>query len=140
MKRNRRKYIILIIVVISLGISSRKFVEYLPKFIGEYSGDVLWALMVFFMFGFLMNKRNTKTIAFGSLIFAYFIEVSQLYQAEWINTIRDTRLGALVLGHGFLFSDLICYTIGVSVGVLMEIVCSKYLKNYDATIKDKRYM
>ncbi|MFR1708674.1 MAG: DUF2809 domain-containing protein [Clostridium sp.] len=140
MKRNRIKYIILIIVVIGLGISSRKFAEYLPKFIGKYSGDVLWALMVFFMFGFLMNKRNTKTIAFGSLIFAYLIEASQLYQAEWINTIRDTRIGALVLGHGFLFSDLICYTIGVSIGVLIEIIYSKYLKSCDVTIKDNRYM
>ena len=52
--------------------------------------------------------------------FSYLIEISQLYQGEWINSIRDTTLGALILGHGFLFSDLICYTIGILIGVVIE--------------------
>ena len=34
------------------------------------------------------------------------VEESQLYHASWIDSIRGTTLGALVLGHGFLWSDL----------------------------------
>ena len=44
----------------------------------------------------------------------YAIEGSQLCHAPWIDTIRHTRLGALVLGYGFLWSDIICYTVGAA--------------------------
>lgn len=33
--------------------------------------------------------------------FLFVIEFSQLYHAEWIDQIRDTSLGGLVLGYGF---------------------------------------
>jgi hypothetical protein len=61
-----------------------------------------------------------KQIAFFSLLFCYAIEVSQLYQAPWINAIRNTTLGALVLGSGFLWSDLLAYALGVGMAFLIE--------------------
>ena len=48
------------------------------------------------------------------------IEISQLYQAEWINNIRHTTLGGLILGQGFLWSDMVAYTVGVIIGALFE--------------------
>ncbi|CKH20539.1 Protein of uncharacterised function (DUF2809) [Streptococcus pneumoniae] len=48
--------------------------------------------------------------------------MSQLYHAEWIDNIRATTLGGLVLGYGFLWSDLVAYTIGVGVGFLFEFI------------------
>ena len=47
--------------------------------------------------------------------------MSQLYHAEWIDNIRATTLGGLVLGYGFLWSDLVAYTIGVGVGFLLSL-------------------
>jgi hypothetical protein len=52
--------------------------------------------------------------------FCVIIEVSQLYHAPWIDSIRGTTLGALVLGHGFVWSDLACYAVGVGLGILIE--------------------
>lgn len=126
MKRKRVVYFILIIIVMILGILSRKYGEYLPYVISKYSGDILWALMVYLGFGFLLSKRRIKFVAIVSLTFSFLIEISQLYRADWINTIRETTLGALILGHGFLFSDLICYTIGILIGVTIEYF---YLRN-----------
>lgn len=103
-----------------LGICSRKYGGYLPEIISKYSGDILWALMVYLGFGFLFSKSLIKNIALSSLLFSFSIEISQLYQAHWINVIRETTLGALILGHGFLFSDLICYTAGILIGVAFE--------------------
>jgi len=48
-----------------------------------------------------------------SLAFSYCIEISQLYHDTWIDAIRGTTLGALVLGHGFLWSDIVAYTVGI---------------------------
>ncbi|MEW9180833.1 DUF2809 domain-containing protein [Bacillus mycoides] len=124
-KRNRLLYAVFTIVVIMLGLSSRKFAFALPDLLNEYLGDALWALMIFVGFGFLFPKIETKKLAFISLIFCYGIEISQLYHAEWIDSIRATTLGGLVLGYGFLWSDLVAYTIGVGVGMLGEFVLRK---------------
>jgi len=121
-KRNRLLYAIFTIIVIILGLSSRKFAFALPELLNDYLGDALWALMIFIGFGFLFPKIETKRLAFISLIFCYGIEMSQLYHAEWIDNIRATTLGGLVLGYGFLWSDLVAYTIGVGVGFLFEFI------------------
>lgn len=120
MKRNRGIYFILILVAMVLGISSRKFGAYLPEFLSTYAGDTLWALMVFWGFGFLFARTPTVKIMLAALAFSYVIEFSQLYQADWINNLRHTMLGGLVLGFGFLWSDLVCYTVGVLAGVGIE--------------------
>ncbi|MDN5202887.1 DUF2809 domain-containing protein [Fulvivirgaceae bacterium BMA10] len=119
-ERNRFIYTLLIITTVFLGLASRKFAAVLPKFIADYSGDTLWALMVYFGFGWLFNKSRIFLIAILTLSFSYAIEISQLYSASWLDSIRATRLGGLILGFGFLWSDLICYTVGVILGVLLE--------------------
>ena len=124
-KRNRLLYAMFTIVVIILGLSSRKFAFALPDLLNDYLGDALWALMIFTGFGFLFSKIETKKLAFISLIFCYGIEISQLYHAEWIDSVRATTLGGLVLGYGFLWSDLVAYTIGVGVGMLCEFMLPK---------------
>ncbi|GCF68092.1 MULTISPECIES: DUF2809 domain-containing protein [Bacillus] len=121
-KRNRLLYAMFTILVIILGLSSRKFAFALPALLNDYLGDALWALMIFIGFGFLFPKIEMKKLAFISLMFCYGIEVSQLYHAEWIDSIRATTLGGLVLGYGFLWSDLVAYTIGVGVGFLFEFI------------------
>lgn len=125
MKRNRVVYALFTIVVIILGLSSRKFAFTLPHLLNDYLGDALWALMIFTGFGFLFPKTETKKLAFISLMFCYGIEASQLYHAEWIDSIRATTLGGLVLGYVFLWSDVVAYTIGVGVGILCEVIFRK---------------
>lgn len=124
-KRNRLLYATFTIIVIILGLSSRKLAFELPTLLNNYLGDALWALMIFIGFGFLFPKIETKKLAFISLMFCYGIEISQLYHAEWIDSIRATTLGGLVLGYGFLWSDLVAYTIGVGVGFFFEFILWK---------------
>ncbi|PFO79748.1 DUF2809 domain-containing protein [Bacillus cereus] len=124
-RRNRLLYAVLTMTVIILGLGSRKFAYVLPDLLNSYLGDALWALMVFIGFGFLFHKMETKKVALLSLLFCYGIEMSQLYHAEWIDSIRATTLGGLVLGYGFLWSDVLAYTIGVRIGMLCELTFRK---------------
>jgi hypothetical protein len=119
-KRSRIIYSVLILLTIALGLCSRKYSGNLPNWIGIYAGDVLWALMVFLMVGFLFTEMKTRHVATIAILFTFIIETSQLYQAPWIEAIRKTLIGGLILGYGFLWSDLICYTIGILIGVLIE--------------------
>ena len=88
--------------MVALGLGSRSFGSHLPTFVAEYAGDTLWAAMVYFGIGFLFPSVRLLRKALAALLFSYCIEISQLYQAGWINAIRGTTLGALVLGHGIL--------------------------------------
>lgn len=126
MKRNRILYLILTIITIILGLLSRK-VQGLPQIISSYSGDILWALMVFFLFSFLFNKKSTIFILVISIIFSYGIEISQLYHVHWIDSIRATSLGGLILGFGFLWSDIVCYTVGIIIGSVIDFIINKKL-------------
>lgn len=112
---NRFIYFILIISVILLGILSRK-INGIPPFFG----DVLYAVMLYFGMRFLfINQSLRKSIVFA-LIFCFSIELLQLYRTEWILAVRRTTLGHYVLGEGFLWSDLVCYTIGIITAFLID--------------------
>lgn len=115
MLRVRLKYILFIIIVIIAGLASRKIAGVPP-----WIGDLLWALMVYLMVRALLIKSSVKRIAIISLIFCFGIEFSQLYQAPWINQLRQTLPGRLVLGQGFLWGDLLAYVVGIAIGVLFE--------------------
>ncbi len=102
------------------GLLSRKYVELLPQWLNTYLGDSLWALMIFLGLAMLFTKKKTKTIILFTLLFCYGIECSQLYHAPWIEALRQNTIGHLILGYGFLWSDLVAYTIGAGVGALVD--------------------
>ena len=118
--RNRFLYFLSILFTVIAGLASRHYSIVLPQWVGLYLGDALWALMVFLMLGFLFVEKSTVWIAIAALLFSYGIEISQLYHAPWIDTLRANRLGGLILGFEFLWSDLVCYTMGIGFGFMME--------------------
>jgi len=91
-----------------------------PGFLRTYVGDTLWALALFLTLGLIFARIPTAMITILALATAYGIELSQLYQAPWINRLRDTAFGALILGFGFKWTDLLCYTAGVTLGAAGE--------------------
>lgn len=122
MKRNRWIYAAFTILIIGLGLGARAFSSVLPDALNTYLGDSLWAAMIFTGCGFLFRKMKTMTTGLISLSFCFFIEITQLYHAEWIDRIRDTSLGGLVLGYGFLWSDIEAYTLGVASCAAIELL------------------
>ena len=119
-KRSLIAWFALFVVVALLGIGSRRFGPHLPAFVAAYAGDTLWATAAFLGIGLLMPRASTRRVAALALAASMLVEVGQLYHAPWIDSIRSTTLGGLALGHGFLWSDLACYAVGVCLGVLVE--------------------
>ncbi len=114
MLKNRLISLTIAITLIPIGLATR---QYGNEWMKLYIGDVLWAAMIYWGFKFLF-AHNSKRTAFYALIFCFLIEFSQLYHEPWIDEIRNNRLGGLVLGFGFLWSDLVCYSVGVLVSCL----------------------
>ncbi|MDP0498824.1 MAG: DUF2809 domain-containing protein [Verrucomicrobiota bacterium JB022] len=120
MHRSRPINTVFLVVVLVLGLSTRRLPELWPPVIQAYGGDTLWALFVYLGIGWVFVRWSPNRVALVALSFSVLIELSQLYHAPWIDQIRATTLGALILGHGFLWSDLACYAVGVGMGWVME--------------------
>jgi len=114
-------YLVSAAATIGLGLGSRS--SYAPEtgVLRTYAGDTLWALLVVLLVCMLRPRWQSKTIVLSALAFAFMIEASQLYHAPWIDAVRASRLGGLVLGYGFKFSDLICYSVGVGIGAIADL-------------------
>lgn len=115
MLKTRINWFIIICITIALGLASRYF-SIIPLFVG----DILWATMVYFIVRFLFINRTVNFIATISLLFSFAIEFSQLYKAPWIDSIRPTLFGRLVLGATFNWGDMVCYAVGVGIGMLVD--------------------
>lgn len=118
--KKRILYAGLILFIIVLGLLSRR-VPGIPLF----TGDLLWAMMIFFVMRFLFINTNSRSVALLSFSICCAVEISQLYQEDWINHIRQTIPGRLILGQGFLWTDIIAYAAGVIIGYLIEVTALK---------------
>jgi hypothetical protein len=118
--RSRVLYLLLAIATIAAGLGTRAFRGVLPDAVGAYAGDVLWAAMVYLLIAAGCSRATVRQVAAGAAIFSLAIELSQLYHAPWITAVRQTRLGGLVLGFGFLWSDLACYAAGIALAAALD--------------------
>ncbi|MEA5459005.1 DUF2809 domain-containing protein [Arcicella sp. LKC2W] len=114
--KNRLIYLLCALFLIPIGLATR---IYGTEFMKLYGGDALWAMMIYFGFRMLFPSKQSSAFWYA-LIFCYLIEISQLYHAEWIDAIRQNRLGGLILGFGFLWSDLVSYLVGILVGYYLD--------------------
>ena len=116
---NRIRYIIAISITILLGLASRKF-SATDSWVHLYFGDILWTTLFYFIFRFLFILKTLNLSLVLAIIWSYAIEFSQLYHPPWLDAVRNTTLGGLLLGFGFLWSDLVCYVIGAILGYFID--------------------
>lgn len=114
-------YAVAVAVTIAAGLGSRAVAAHLPWWLAKNAGDALYATMVFFALGCAWPAMTTRRAAVIALAFSCAIEASQAYHAPWLDAVRATLPGRLVLGQGFHAFDLVCYAIGVAIGVAIEL-------------------
>ena len=119
-QRSRWLYGLLVLAAMASGLVLRSRYVSLPAAWVKYGGDAVWALLVFFGFCWIFHRIPTWRLALMAWAFAWVIEFSQIYHAPWIDTIRATRAGHLVLGSTFNWPDLPSYVAGILLGVLID--------------------
>lgn len=136
MKRSRIIYLVAALAVVILGLASRQYSPSLPGFVASYAGDTLWALTAFLAVGTVFPRWSTLRVGIAAVLFAFAIELSQLYHAPWIDHLRHKTFGSLVLGYGFLWSDLVCYIVGVALGCMVEVAVIRPTRGADESPHD----
>lgn len=114
-RRKRIRYLIAIAATITAGLVSRQF-----PLLGNYPGDVLWALMVFLGVGFLLPRVKTAHLMVITFAISCVVEFLKLNQNPTLVSIRHSTLGHLVFGHVFAWQNLVAYAAGVSIGGILE--------------------
>ena len=106
-------------LIFCLGILSRTIGDHLPFWYVNYFGDFLWAMMLFFLCA-VTFRQSTKWALMVTLAFTWTIEFTQLYHAPWLDALREIKIVGLILGFRFLWTDLVAYTAGISLGAIID--------------------
>lgn len=119
-RRSRFWLAILILLVIAIGLASRRGYVPFPAVLGNYPGDALWAWVVLLCVAWVRPAITRTRLASWSLVIAFAIEFLQLYQAPWMQALRANKLAYLVLGNGFDPLDLAAYVAGIALGLVVD--------------------
>ena len=111
--RDRRGCAILALLTIVVGLASRRVDAWLPVPLHKNTGDVLWAVMVYWLAALLFPSRSIKFLTSASALYAIGIECSKLLQFPWLVAFRATTAGHLIFGAVFSWTDLLDYGIGI---------------------------
>ena len=107
----RAVFLFVLILLCICGIAVRRRNGISPDFFNTYFPDAAWTMAVYCGFGLLFCKGIRVNLP-AALLVSYLVECSQLLHTPALDALRATRIGGLMLGYGFLRSDLLCYTVG----------------------------
>jgi Protein of unknown function (DUF2809) len=120
--RNRIIVALCIVGITLLGLASRKYPGYFPAFFGKYLGDALWTAMVYFIWAWCFPFQSFVRIGLIALLISFGVEFSQLIQIPWLNAIRQTTVGHLILGTTFSPLDLLAYCFGTVLAIALDLL------------------
>jgi Protein of unknown function (DUF2809) len=103
------------IVIVPIGYLVRfhgVFPGWLNDALGGVAYEIFWILLV----GFLFPKLSIVRVALGVCLATCAIEVLQLWTPDWLQALRRTLPGRLVLGNTFTWADFPVYGVGSLAG------------------------
>jgi hypothetical protein len=116
--RARATYAAIAVLVIAVGLAVHRG-NIVPPDVRDKLGDALWASMIFFWISALRPTSTISTRAVAATSVCFLVEGSQLLHAPFLDALRRTPVGHLVLGSGFDVWDLAAYVVGVVVAAAL---------------------
>lgn len=104
-------YLLAMAGTICLGLATRT--SQVASFVPSFVGDGLYAVMIYFGLCIFFHRQNPLKIALLAFVFCTAIEFSQLLSWPWLQSVRGHKIGRLILGQGFLGSDILAYAVGI---------------------------
>ena len=118
-QRRRLRYLVLAIGTIAVGLIVHRAGGMLPPALRDILGDALWAMMIVWWMGAAAPRSRLRTRGVAALAICVAVEISQRYHSPFLDGLRRTLPGHLVLGNGYDPRDLVSYAVGVVVAVVV---------------------
>lgn len=97
---------------VALGLASRAIP--LPGWFAEHTGDALYTAAAYWALATLWPAARKVHLATAAWTISALVECSQRLDWAWLGALRATRIGALLLGQGFQWADLVAYSLGAA--------------------------
>ena len=126
MVRQRLWWASVLVALVPLGLWAR-FSAPVPEWLRDASGGALY--VVFWMVAFLVLRPKTSALPLAAVVFAVTcaVEFSQAWHPVWLDRVRATLPGRLVLGTTFDWGDFPPYAVGAAVGWAMVRVRERFV-------------
>lgn len=105
-------------LLIALGLLSRRYP--LPGILAEYTGDALYATAAYAGYALFWPRGPSRAVALLAFASCLAVELSQAVNISFMNDLRSTTVGAMLLGAGFKWPDLLAYLVGISGAVAVD--------------------
>ena len=92
----------------------------LPSSIVKYGGSILWGTMVFLLVGMAASNLSRHHAALIAALIAVGVELFRLVHYRWLDAVRLTLPGALLLGRIFSVWNMVAYGAGIGLGLLLD--------------------
>lgn len=107
--RSRPVLLVVLAAVVAAGLASRA--PPLADVLVAQTGDGLYAAAVFVVLALLVPGATSARLAATAFLICALVEWAQRLQWPWLVELRRTRVGALLLGQGFLWADMLAYAV-----------------------------
>jgi hypothetical protein len=87
--------------------------------IRPYIGDLLVVVLIYCFVRSFFNF-SVRSTAIGVLLFSYTTEVMQYFHVVALLGLQHSRLARIVIGTSFSWEDIIAYTAGIIIVLLIE--------------------
>ena len=113
----QKNYFLLAILLFLVEVYIALYVR--DKIIRPFGGDLLVVILIYCAVKSCLDISVWKA-ALGTLIFSYFVEIAQYFQiVKWLG-LGDSQMANVVIGNSFAWEDILAYTLGIAVVVLIE--------------------
>lgn len=113
----RKKYVLWAVVLFIIEVLIARYLQ--DPIIRPYGGDFLVVILVYCVVRGLIHVPVLPA-AIGSLVFAYLVESLQYGNLVELLGLQHHRLALLVLGHQFEWLDMLAYTLGTALVLVLE--------------------
>ena len=116
------KYFIVFVIIFIIEVFIALYLH--DSFIRPYFGDFLVVILIYCFVISFVNFSKYK-VALFVLLFAYCIEFAQCFNVLLLLGLENMSLAKVVLGNSFAIEDLVLYTLGFGVIVLVEFLIDR---------------
>ena len=88
-------------------------------FVRPYVGDFFIVILLYTLVRSVLNTRMLPT-ALAVLVYSYLLEFTQYLKLSQVLGVDQSWIGRLILGNYFAWGDLVAYTAGILVVILVE--------------------
>jgi phage shock protein PspC (stress-responsive transcriptional regulator) len=92
----------------------------LPWVVGKFGGATLWGAMVYCVAALIIPRAPRLAVFLFAAVTALSVEFSQLIHVDWLDAIRRTTIGVILIGRYFSWGDAAAYLGGITLAVLAD--------------------